>query len=309
MRAAIIPAFGRPPQVGEWPDPKPLPGQTLIRNRAAAVNPVDLKMASGTYYFGAPEPPYVAGAEGVGEANGVRYWYETGQRGGAFAELTAVDSDHLVALPDGLENAVAATLGVAGLAAWDALARRAALRKGETVLVLGASGAVGAFAVQIARLLGAWKVVAAARDTGTLSPSVRTAADTVVALDGDDLVARLGAAAPAGYDVIIDPLWGLPAQAALACTAENARLVQLGSAAGETVPIAGGIVRKSSTSILGYTIYAIPWEIKREAYRQLAAHAAAGRLVVEWESLPLAEIAEAWELQAHSPHRKLVLEM
>jgi len=89
-------------------------------------------------------------------------WYETGPdetgpAGGAFAGLTAVDDTRLVEVPDGIEDSTAATLGVTGLAAWDALARRAALRPGETVLVLGASGAVGAFAVQP---LGYWALPA-----------------------------------------------------------------------------------------------------------------------------------------------------
>lgn len=154
MRAAVIAAYGQPPEVRVWPDPTPGPGQTLIENRAAALNPVDLKIASGSYYLGAPPPPYVAGAEGVGYVltgatvkPGTRVWYETGPAGGAFAGSTAVDDARLVEVPDGIEDSLAATLGVAGLAAWDALARRAALHPGETVLVLGASGAVGAFAV------------------------------------------------------------------------------------------------------------------------------------------------------------------
>lgn len=66
MRAAVIAAYGQPPEVRDRPDPTPGPGQTLIENRAAALNPVDLKIASGSYYLGAPPPPYVAGAEGVG---------------------------------------------------------------------------------------------------------------------------------------------------------------------------------------------------------------------------------------------------
>lgn len=95
--------------------------------------------------------------------------------------------------------------------------------------------------------------------------------------------------------------------AALTCTAKNARLVQLGSSAAATLAIDAGLLRKTSTSILGYTVYAIPWAAKRQAYQQLAEHAAAGRLVVNLDVLPLAGIGEAWERQSRSPHRKLVL--
>jgi len=107
--------------------------------------------------------------------------------------------------------------------------------------------------------------------------------------------------------VILDPLWGPPVHAALTCTAENARLVQRGSSAAETLAIDAGLLRKTSTSILGYTVYAIPWTAKRQAYQQLAQHAAAGRLIIDLEVLPLARIGEAWERQPRSPHRKLVL--
>ena len=318
MDAAVVPAYGRAPELREWAEPGAPPGHTLIRNLAAALNPVDLKMASGTYYYGAPEPPYVAGAEGVGRVlqsatfpEGTRVWYERGPLGGAFAQVTAVDDDRLVEIPHGLDDSVASTLGVAGLAAWDALSRRAQLRPGETVLVLGASGAVGQFAVQIAKVLGATRVVAAARNTAVIGPAARAAADEVAGLDSADLgilVSRLRAAAPQGYDVILDPVWGRAAQAALACAADGARLVQIGSSGNETLTLPAGLVRKSTTSILGYTIYSIPWADKRAAYRRLAEHVSAGRLKVELETLPLAHVAEAWARQSGSPGVKLVLE-
>lgn len=317
MYAAVVFSYGQRPEPRHWPDPTPEPGHSLIQTLAAAINPVDLKMAAGTY-FGVPTPPFVAGAEGVGRvldsaaaAEGTRVWFETGPRGGAFANLTTVEDGHFVEIPDGVEDSLAATLGVAALTAWDALDRRAALRPGETVLVLGASGAVGSVAVQTARLLGARHIVAAARNAAAIGNTVRATADAIVALDDPDvqvLTSRLHAASPAGYDVILDPLWGPPAHAALACAAEGARLVQLGSSANESLLIPSGLLRKTSTSILGSTIYAMPWTVKRELYQRLCQHAVAGRLVVERETLPLTRVGEAWQRQAQSPHRKLVLQ-
>ncbi|MEU8222832.1 zinc-binding alcohol dehydrogenase family protein [Kribbella sp. NPDC048915] len=318
MDAAVVHAYGQVPALSEWAEPEPAAGQALIRNLAAAVNPVDLKMAAGSYYFGAPDPPYVAGAEGVGSVlrsaafeAGRRVWYERGPLGGAFAELTAVDDAHLVEIPDGLADPVAATLGVAGLAAWDALGRRGGLRSGESVLVLGAGGAVGQFAVQIAKIMGAARVVAATRNPAVMSSAALAAADQVIRLDSAELatlVSGLQAGAPRGYDVILDPVWGLAAQAALACAADGARLVQIGSSGGETLELPAGLVRRSTASILGYTIYAIPWPEKRAAYQALAEHVMADRLRVELETLPLARVAEAWGRQAASPGVKLVLE-
>ncbi|GAA1551642.1 hypothetical protein GCM10009789_01730 [Kribbella sancticallisti] len=100
MDAAVVPAYGQAPELREWAASEPAPGQTLIRNLAAAVNPVDLEMSAGTFYFGAPEPPYVAGGrrrQGTSQRRppplGGRVWYERGRLGGSFAHLTAVDGD------------------------------------------------------------------------------------------------------------------------------------------------------------------------------------------------------------------------
>lgn len=146
---------------------------------------------------------------------------------GSWSDRSLVSSADLFDVADGVSDATAAGLGNTGLAAWLALDWRARLKPGEHVLVLAASGALGSVAVQAARLLGAGRVVAA--DRSPERPGHIDTADAKVLLDDSpDLDARLRAASPAGYDVIIDPLWGAPAAAAMRSAALGCRHIQLG---------------------------------------------------------------------------------
>ena len=191
MRAAVVREVGATPELAELPDPKRGDGEALVQVRAAALNPIDLATASGRFYAGPPHVPYAPGREGVGlvleadtVAPGVRVRFERDVgygANGSLAELIVVDEAALVPLPDEADDAVAAALGIAGLAAWLALAK-ADVPKGGTVLVLGATGAVGQVAVQGAKLLGAGTVIAAARNADALERTRELGADALVPL-------------------------------------------------------------------------------------------------------------------------------
>ncbi len=142
-----------------------------------------------------------------------------------------------------MEAADAIAYGVAGLAAWLAL-DKAQLREGERVLILGASGPVGAIALQLARLRGAGRVVAAARREVE-------GADAFVELTDD-------VAFEEEFDVVIDPLWGAPAGAAIRAMAFGGRLVQLGQSAGGEATFASADIRFKELRILGHTNFATP---------------------------------------------------
>jgi NADPH:quinone reductase-like Zn-dependent oxidoreductase len=163
MRAAILRAHGAVPEVGDLDEPE---GADVLEVLAAGMNPVDVRIASGTFPNERHEPPYVAGKEGVGRRSdgSLVYFDASVEPYGAFADRTAIPADGGYPVPDGLDPALAVCFGVAGLAAWLPLEWRGRLAAGETVLVLGASGVVGQIAVQAARLLGAGRVVAAARN-------------------------------------------------------------------------------------------------------------------------------------------------
>jgi NADPH2:quinone reductase len=176
------------------------------------------------------------------------------------------------------------------------------------VLVLGASGVVGSIGVQAARLLGAGRVVAAARSAEGLKRARELGADATVRLGGDgDLTAALREAAGGGVDVTLDPLWGEPGRAAIAAANPFARHVALGQSAGAEATLTSASVRMTPMSIVGHTNFAADLERRRAAYVRMAAHAAAGDIRVDVERVPLDDLADAWRRQAESPNRKLVI--
>jgi NADPH2:quinone reductase len=313
VRAAVVERLGEPPVVREVPAPSAGPGRAVVRLLAAALNPVDLAIGAGRFYGPLPTPPYVAGAEAVGEvvegariAPGTRVWC-LGPGSGCFAERFAAAEDHLVPVPDGVPDALAAALGIAGLAGWMPVRHRGGLRAGETVLVLGASGSVGQIAIQAAVLGGAGRVVAAARSQAGLARARALGAAATVTLGGGDDAAALRAACAPGADLLIDPLWGPPALAALGALAARARIVQVGGAAAPTVALPAGPFRGGRLDLRGFSVFTEARGDLAAAYRELAEAAAAGAVRLDVEQVPLAEAAAAWARQGAGRDPKLVL--
>src|SRR5262249_5152565 len=208
MRAAVLHGHGQPPEYGRHLAPRRAPGQALIRVTAAPVNPLDLLCASGVSYFSAPTLPYVPGTQGVGVIEqadtfsaGQRVWF-SGSAGmapgdGSLAELSVADEAGLLPLPDTVSDDLVAALGLSAIAAWMALTWRGGLQPGEHVLVLGASGTVGHVGLQVARLFGAGRVIAACRDPHGRQRATELGATAVADLTGTDVAAiatRLGQA-------------------------------------------------------------------------------------------------------------------
>jgi NADPH:quinone reductase len=313
LRAAVVKQLGAPPEPDEIEEPARGEGQALLEVLAAPLNPVDLSIASGRFYGGAPETPYVPGVEGVGrvlesdslDPDALAYFQPSS---GSFAERAVADEATVIELPPGTDPLVAACLGVAGLAAWLPLEQRAKVREGERVLVLGATGAVGQIGVQAAKLLGAGTVIAAGRNAEALARARELGADATVDLTArDDLPAAFTEAAGGPIDVTLDPLWGEPAVAAAEASAVEGRLVNVGQSASPDATFTSSAVRGRRLAILGHANQQVPPEVRRDAYLKMLEHAAAGRLRVKHEELPLERVAEVWERQAAWPHEKLVL--
>lgn len=311
MRAAVIERYGEPPVVRDVDEPK-VDGDRLIEVSGAPLNPVDLSMASGRFYATPPQPPYVPGGEGIGRPvqsgrSGQRVYFRAALPNGALAEKS-VTSGQTVPLPDSVDDGVAAALGTPGIAAYLALTRRAQLQKGETVLVLGASGVLGSIAVQVAKLLGAARVIAAARDDRALQRAHQLGADTIVDLkQTEGLTQRMREASGGKLQVVIDPVWGIPGVAALEALSPQGRFVQLGQSAGAEAAVKSSVIRGGYLSVLGHTSFLVPWEEQAAAYMALLDYASSGKIKVEYEVLPLDAAPDAWKQQAQSPHRKLLL--
>jgi NADPH2:quinone reductase len=317
MRAAVVQDVGQPPRPAELPEPSAGDGQALVRVTAAPLNPVEIRVASGRFPR-PPQTPYAPGAEGVGTViqngrlpAGTRVRFETPLPGfganGGLAQVAAVYSESLVELPDAASDELSAAVGTVGITAWMAL-DRVRLRAGETVLVLGATGAVGQAAIQLAKLRGAGRVVAAGRDGDALARAAELGADATVNLEAvDDLTGAFRDAAGGDLDVVVDPLWGAPAVAAMQAIAVGGRIVNVGESAGGDVAPPLVQLRNQQAAIEFLSTGWMPLDAKRDAYRKVLAHALAGDLTVDLEVVPLDDVASAWERQAQSPGRKLVI--
>jgi NADPH2:quinone reductase len=318
MGAAVVDRLGSAPSFREIDRPTAGPDQVLIQVGAAGLNPLDLRIASGTFYGGAPAVPYIPGSEGVGVVvggssplQGERVRFETARgASGALAQWAVAEARTCLTLPKELPTATAAGLGVAGIAAWIALVDKVQLKAGESVLILGATGTVGQLAVQIARLLGAGRIVAAGRDPGALAKTLDLGADAVVTIaeqTRDLLQQEFVDAAGGPVNVVFDPVWGHPLEAAAGATAPSARIIHLGESAGSEATLSSAVVRGRQLTIIGHTSPQTPWDIRARAFGEVADHTAAGRIRLDVEEMPLSAIASAWQLQATSPHAKLVL--
>ncbi|WP_439380363.1 quinone oxidoreductase family protein [Amycolatopsis lexingtonensis] len=307
MRAAEIRVAGEPPVVSDRPEPEPGPEEVAVSVTAAPITPLDVLCASGTSYFGRPATPYVPGVQGVGVLTrpvpthpaGTPVWFATAAGmlpgDGSMAEHAAVASADVVVLPPGADHALVAALGLSAVAAWRCLTGTGQLAAGETVLVLGAGGVVGQSAVQLARVAGAGHVVACARSAAAVERARRLGADSTVQLEaGDDvgsLARRLGEH-PA--DLVIDPVWGLPAAAALHALRPGGRLVNLGSSAGEQSPLSSAVLRSRSLRVRGYTNNELDADERREALLTVVGHALTGALTVDYARVALQDAGRAW---------------
>ena len=324
IRAAAVLAHGEPPAVQERPAPEARDGQVLVEVHAAPITPLDVLCASGTSYFGPPPLPYVPGVQGVGVvaggsplAAGTRVWFSTSAGmapgDGSMSSRVAVPCSDVVTLEHEVGATAVAALGLSAIAAWMGLTWRGGLTAGEQVVVLGAGGAVGQAAVQIARLHEARRVVGACRSDDAAERALRAGADDVVRLDTEDvdeLARRFTGACDGAADLVLDPLFGAPAAAALRALGPGGRLVNLGGSASPTAPIDSATLRSRSLRVLGYTNNELSAEQRRDALREVVRHAAAGELRVEHEVVPLDRVAEAWSRQQRGRARaRLVVDL
>jgi NADPH:quinone reductase-like Zn-dependent oxidoreductase len=309
MKAAVLHTPGVAPVYREHPSPEAADGVTVVRVTAAPVVPLDLLCASGTSYFGAPQTPYVPGGQGVGLVEssatfepGTRVWFfaTAGMRpgDGSLAELCAVPDVDVVPVVADVPDPQAAALGLSGVAAWMALTWRARLAADERVLVLGGGGAVGQAGIGAARVLGAAEVVAVARPS-SVHRAQAAGADVVLPLVTEDVDALAATLADHGpYDVILDPVFGVPATAAARHLAPGGRLVNLGGASGDTAELSSASLRSKTAAVLGYTNNALTAEQRRDALTTVLEHAAAGRIRLDFEASHLRDVESTWSLVA-----------
>lgn len=306
--AALLDQPGGTPRFGERELLPPAGGEIVIRVTAAPITPLDRLCATGRSYFGLPVTPYVPGVQGVGTAEsgpieaGTPVWFATtaGMRpgDGSMRGWVAVPEHDVVPLPTEADPVLVGALGLSAVAAWMAMTGPGGPTAADSVMVLGAGGVVGQAAIQLARGVGASRVVAVARSAAARDQALRLGADTAVAIDPtddvDSLAARMAAGCDGPVDLVLDPLFGVPAAAALRNLRGGGLLVNLGSSAAETAPFDSSTLRSRQLRIRGYTNTELSTEQRREALIHIAGEVVAGRLTADHERVPLAEVADAW---------------
>ena len=305
MKAAIVSRPGQPaPVYGDAPEPVASAGEARIRVTAAALTQVARSRAAGTHYSASARFPFVAGVDGVGLLDdGRRVYFALPQPpNGAMAEWTATREALCAALPDDLDDVTAAAIANPGMSSWAALTERARLKPGETVLVNGATGIAGRLAVQIAKHLGAGRVVATGRDREALGELAALGADGTIALEADAeaMEARFREEFARGVGVVIDYLWGESARRLLIAGAKAGaeavpiRFVQVGSASGEEIALPGAALRASAIELMGSGIGSIPPGRLVASVAALLEAAVPAGLKIAARAVPLAQVEEAW---------------
>ncbi len=218
---------------------------------------------------------------------------------------TVVRRAQCFAIPDNLDDEMAAAIPNPGVSAWLSLKHRARLAPGENVLILGATGVTGKLAVQIAKILGAGRVVAAGRNQEVLNSLYERGADETIRLNQPDPELREAfrrGAGEKGFDVVIDYVWGAPTEALLgavtraefAAAGSETRLVQVGESAGSTITLPAAVLRSAALTIMGTAGFP-PLDVLAEALKQVMTHAAHGQLRVDSQRVALSDIERCWE--------------
>jgi NADPH:quinone reductase-like Zn-dependent oxidoreductase len=312
MKAAIVQQAGQLPVYGEFEAPVPTTGENRITVTASAISQVAKSRASGRHYSASGQFPFIVGIDGVGRRDdGTRVYFVLPKAPfGSMAEQTLVPAAQCVPLPDALDDITAAAIANPGLSSWAALTERAKLRTGETVLINGATGAAGRLAVQIARYLGARKVIATGRNAhalGTLE------ADVAIPLATDDtaLERSFKQQFAEGVDIVLDYLWGSSAERLLIAAAKAGpdavpiRFVQIGAVSGSDITLPSAVLRSSAIELMGSGIGSIPLDRLIKATSDLLQATIPAGFRIATNPMPLQKVEQAWALNDSS--RRTVL--
>jgi len=309
MKAAVLHSLGEPPRFEDFRDPYPRSDEVKVLVKAASLKNIDKEMARGSHYDRYAELPVVCGIDGVGILDDGTRAFCGGPRApfGMMAEHTVVSRAWCLPIPDAVDDVTAAALPNPALSSWLPLVWRVQLKPGETVLILGATGVAGKLAIQIAKHLGAGRVVAAGRNKRVLETLPDLGADAIIPLNQPDqglTAAFLEEARRGHFDIILDYLWGHPTEVLLdALTGHDlraestgSRLVEIGEMAGPTISLSAAALRSSGLELYGSGGGgSMPHTAIIDAFPQLWALAADGTLHIDTEPVALADVEHGWQ--------------
>jgi NADPH:quinone reductase-like Zn-dependent oxidoreductase len=305
MQAAVVTSFDEPPHLLAIETPtKSGPDQELVDVLAVGLHPRVRTGAAGRHYTNTGRLPMIPGVDGVGRLDdGSRvYFVADDDLPGPMAEKAVIDRRRTVPIPEDADAELIAAAMNPAMSSWVALRRRVPIGPGQSVLILGATGNAGTMAVQVAKLLGAGRVVGAGRDATRLQALSRVAVDETVQLtdDLDVTAAALGEAA-AEVDIVIDYLWGGPAERAmmalLTARADRSRAldwIQIGAMAGPTMELPSVVLRSANLRIQGNGQGAVSAEAYLGELPALIEAIGVGRLRIATRAVPLRDVEAAW---------------
>jgi NADPH:quinone reductase-like Zn-dependent oxidoreductase len=305
MKAAIVVEAGKTPIYGNFKEPVPADGEVQVIISAAALSNVVKSRASGTHYSSSGQLPFVVGIDGVGRLNDGRrvYFVLPEAPFGSMSEKTVIRPSQCVELPDDLDDVTAAAIANPGMSAWAAFKERARLTAGETVLVNGATGTAGRLAVQIAKYMGARRVVATGRNAEALKTLSVLGADVTIRLgDGGDTFedALKEQFRGDGIDVVLDYLWGQSAERILIAGAKAGkdavpiRFVHIGSVSAPDITLPGAALRSSAITLMGSGIGSVPMSSLVKSIGELMQATVPGGFEIATKTFPLSEVEHVW---------------
>lgn len=309
MKAAIAMQAGQTPIYGEFQEPVPAPGEVQVTVSAAALSNVVKSRASGAHYSSSGQLPFIVGIDGVGRlGDGSRVYFALPKAPfGSMSEKTVIRPSQCVSLPDDLDDVTAAAIANPGMSSWAAFKERAKLAAGETVLVNGATGTAGRLAVQIAKYMGAKKVVATGRNPEALKALAALGADVTIPLGEcvgnsgdafeDALKEQFGGD---GIDVVLDYLWGPSAERVMIAGAKAGRdavpirFIQIGAVSAPDITLPSAALRSSAIALMGSGIGSIPVDRLVKAIAELMQATVPGGFEIATKTFPLSEVEEVW---------------
>jgi NADPH:quinone reductase-like Zn-dependent oxidoreductase len=304
MKAAVVKTPGTTPVYADFAEPTVGDGKMRVAVIASALSHVTKSRASGKHYSAAGALPLVPGIDGTGVLeDGTRVYFVLPEAPfGGMAEQSVVDRARCIPLPAGLDAVTAAAIAIPGMSSWAALVERAKLVKGETVLINGATGVSGRLAVQVAKHLGAKKVIATGRNAQALQSLSAIGADVTISLAQDDaaLESAFEAQFRAGVDVVLDYVWGPSAELMLVSAAKAGpeavpiRFVQIGAISGQAINLPASLLRSSCIELMGSGIGSVPMPRIQHAIEQLLNAAVPSGFQIATKAVPLTEVEAHW---------------
>lgn len=308
MKAAVLEQLGTTPIFKDFEEPKASENELIINIKAASIKNLDKLRASGTHYASYKEVPVVVGIDGVGILEDGTWVYAQGITG-TIAEKAIISADRYTILPKNIDIALAAALPNAVLGATMALKSRAKMKRGNVVLINGATGVTGKTAVQVAKHYGAGKVIVTGRNQEILEELKSLGADVAISLQQNDEefisnIKNIHQESP--IDIVLDYIWGHPIEMILKALkgggissfTHPVKIVTVGDMAGKTITLDSATLRSSDIEILGSGLGSLSKQdiedFDRNILPEMFQLAAKGELKMDVVTFPLKDIEKAW---------------